>query len=116
MHLDKLIELFEKNVLLYGHAIERATLEHLRELRAIKEKGTKPKREPKAQIAPIKQYAFEPGVNPRVIQGAIEWDESSPKPVGETTIRNRMLLHYDRDEFYAWWNNRKKSKNSGDSL
>ena len=108
MHLNKLIELFEKNVSMYSNSIEISVLEHLRELRSIKEKGAKPKREPKAQIAPIKEYAFELGINPRAIQGMIERDDSSPKPVGGTTVRNRALLHYDRDEFYAWWNNRKK--------
>lgn len=108
MHLDKLIELYEKNVLLYNTQIERATLEYLCRLRTLEGNGKKVNREPKAQVQTIRDYANEVGVNYMSLYLMLKRDDKSPKSISGETTRNNALIHYDRDEFYAWWNNRQK--------
>lgn len=108
MHLNKLIELFAKNVSMYSNPIERAVLEHLRRLKTLEEKRDDYHVEPKAQVAPIKEYAIELGLSYMAILSRLRSDEDAPHPISGETTRNQALLYYDRDEFYAWWNNRKK--------
>lgn len=47
MHLDKLIELLDKNVLRYNNPIERAVLEHLRRLKYLESRENKSSNEMK---------------------------------------------------------------------
>ena len=93
---------------MYSNSIERAVLEHLRRLKTLEEKRDDYHVEPKAQVAPIKDYALELRMDCASLRWQLNKDDTAPKPISGETTRNRTLIHYDRDEFYAWWNNRKK--------
>lgn len=106
MHLDKLIELFRKNAAMYNNPVEVAVLEHLLRLQYLE--GLKPTEERKPSVVSMLALANELNINANTIHGFMSRDEDAPKAVPSPDGKRNNHNYYVRDEFYNWWNNRKK--------
>ena len=100
MHLDNLINVFEKNVCLFGNYMDITILEHLKRLKEVDKDYESYRKHIVERLVILKQLSYELDVSINQIARAIANDKDAPKQVSP--------FCYDRDEFYAWWNNRKK--------
>jgi len=113
MHLHKLIDHYEKLVMMYNHHTERAVLENLCRLRYLED------REPLVEIEPLvlssAVLAAEIGTNANPLALKMRHDKTAPKPVPSPTGKNNHVKYYVRADFYKWWNH-KQNLSAPDSV
>ncbi len=91
---------------MYNNPVEVAVLEHLLRLQYLE--GLKKGEERIPAVASLMVLANEVGNETRTVYNLMREDDNAPKKVPSPDGKRNRDNYYIRDEFYAWWNNRKK--------
>lgn len=91
---------------MYNNPVEVAVLEHLLRLQYLE--GLRPTEERKPVVSSLMALANELNTNARTVYNLMSRDEDAPQCVPSPDGKRINHNYYVRDEFYEWWNNRKK--------